>query len=362
MKKIYCAIFTFLISFSVNAQQINYDRIEQLADSIIDNSILPGMVIYIRQGDNEWLMAKGVSDVNTRETMTTGKEYRIGSVTKTFVNTVFLQLVDEGLISLDETLDKFYPQIKNSDKITMRMLGDMKSGIYNYSEEQGFEDSLELDPKKKWIPTEMLEIAMRNEPYFEPGTNFHYSNTNTVLLGLIIEQLTGNNLWSEIDKRITQPLGLRNIYKPADAGFRGSHYNGYLKTDTLSGQVLDVTTLIDPSWGDAAGELISDIQNMKIYSRALGEGRLTSEAMHRERLKDMWNINHPNGGIMKYGFGIFDFNGYLGHNGGIPGFTNISVHNPEHDVTVIVLYNIQEPTVPPEYLFSRMVQEGLIPG
>jgi D-alanyl-D-alanine carboxypeptidase len=362
MKKIYCVIFTFLISASVNAQQINYDRIEQLADSIIDNSILPGMVIYISQGNNEWLMTKGISNVETGETMTARKEYRIGSVTKTFVNTVFLQLVDEDLISLDETLDKFYPEIKNSGRITMRMLGDMRSGMYNYSEEQGFSDSLEKDPRKKWTPQELIEISMRNQPYFEPGTGFHYSNTNTVLLGLIIEKITGNNLWSEIDRRITQPLGLRNVYSPVDPGFKGVHYNGYLDMDSLPGEVLDVTDLIDPSWADAAGQLISDIDNMKIYTKALAEGKLTSEAMHRERLRDMWSLQHPNGGTMKYGIGIFDFHGYLGHNGGIPGFTNISVHNPGNDVTVIILYNIQYASVPPEYLFSRIIQEGFIPG
>lgn len=357
MKKLFTLIL-LSVSFGIlQSQTINSERIKELSDSVIANTDVPGMVVLIKCGDEELLFANGYSNKETTELMTTDREYRIGSVTKTFVTSVFLQLVDEGLISLDETLDKFYPQFKNSEKITMRMLGKMQSGIYNYTEEQGFSDTLEMNPKKTWKPEEMLEIALRNEPYFEPGEGFHYSNTNTAILGLIIEEITGNNLWSEIENRITKPLGLSNIYAPYGPGFRGQHYSGYLETDTIPVEIMDVTDLIDPSWGWAAGELISDISNMKVYIKALAEGNLTSNEMHSERLKDMYTL-----GKLSYGFGIFNNNDYLGHNGGIPGFTNICVHNPETDCTVIILYNIQSGSAVPDHLFMKFVEEGLIPS
>lgn len=357
MKNLSIFLFLTLSCGILQSQSINSERIKELSDSVLANTNVPGMVVLIKCGDDELLFANGYSNLETKEQMTTEREYRIGSVTKTFVTTVFLQLVDEGLISLDETLDKFYPEFKNSDRITMRLLGNMKSGIYNYTEEQGFSDTLDLFPQKKWTPQDILQIALRNEPYFEPGEDFHYSNTNTALLGLIIEEITGNDLWSELDKRIFKPLGMKNIYSPNSTGFKGTHYEGYLEIDTIPEVPLDVTDLIDPSWAWAAGQLVSDIESMKVYIKALAEGKLTSTEMHSERFKDAYTL-----GKLKYGFGIFSNHGYLGHNGGIPGFTNFCVHNPETGCTVIIVYNIQSGKFLPEHFFSLLLNENLIPS
>jgi len=324
------------------------DFIEKYSDSMLTSAQQPGIIVSITQGDKViYEKAKGVANIQSKEPMDTKMRFRIGSLTKTFTATVLLQLVDEKKITLDESIEKYFPSVPNAKNITVRMLGDMTSGLYNYSESKEFEKQMLAEPKKKWTPEELINVSLQNKVYFEPGKGWHYSNTNTVMLGVIIEKLTGSTLPKEIKKRISDKLGLNETEFAENPDISGFHPNGYGEDDgTWVYPLVDVTTKYDPSWGWAAGAMISTISDLKIYLKALTEGKLTSPEMHAERLK--WGLNKPD---IKYGFGIFQISeGYFGHNGSYPGFHNISVHSPSKNITAVIFYNTQSNRDPDIFL------------
>lgn len=349
-------------------EQINYkvlnsdslkrltDFIDKYSDSMLTTALQPGMIISVTQGDKViYEKAKGVANVENKMPMDAKMRFRIGSLTKTFTATVLLQLVDEKKITLDESIEKYFPKVPNAKNITIRMLGDMTSGLYNYSEEKVFGDSMLANPKRKWKPEELIDVSLRNKVYFEPGKGWHYSNTNTVMLGLIIEKITGSTLPAEIKKRITDKLGLKQTDFAETPELTGSYPRGYGEDDaTWVYPLVDVTTKYDPSWGWAAGAMISTVEDLKVYLKALTEGKLTSKESHAERLK--WGLDKPD---IKYGFGIFEVGkGYFGHNGSYPGFHNISVHSPTTGITAIIFYNTQSDRDPDSFLkaFLSMIE------
>lgn len=322
--------------------------IEKYCDSMMTKALQPGILVSITQGDKViYEKAKGVANIETKEPMDLKIRFRIGSLTKTFTTTVILQLVDEKKLTLDESIEKYFPNIPNAKNITIRMLGDMTSGLYNYSEAKEFDEMMKENPKRKWKPEELVAVSLKNPVYFEPGKGWHYSNTNTVMLGMIIEKITGNSLSSEIKKRISDKLGLKETEFAENPEISGFHPQGYGEDDgTWVYPLVDVTTKYDPSWGWAAGAMISTIADLKIYLKALGTGALISKEMQTERLK--WGLNKPD---IKYGLGIFEIGtGYFGHNGSYPGFHNISVYSPDKNISAIIFYNTQSNRDPDTFL------------
>jgi D-alanyl-D-alanine carboxypeptidase len=343
-------LFFYASSF---AQPKLDSEFERITDSVLAvNPMIPGMIVSYVCGDYKWERAKGYADIEKKIPMKLDNTYRIGSVTKTFTISVLLQLVDEGKLSLDDKLSKFFPEIPNSENITVKMLADMRSGLYNYSESDQFEDSLTNRPTKVWTNDELVNLAMTFKPYFPPDSNFHYSNTNTILIGKIIEKLTGNTWQGEVKKRIIDYLGLKNTWTANGTGMMGDYAHGYMQLDTASNKLTDVTTMYDVSWASAAGDIISDINDIKIYLRALGTGKFYSAKMQQARKQ--WAVTH---GDLRYGLGLLDIGTFLGHNGGIPGFTNLSVYSPEKDCSMIVVYNTQRPGADmPDELAKRLLR------
>lgn len=348
MKKI-IILFLFSVSVSLFAQNEKLiSFIEHYSDSMLTDAQQPGMIISITKGDKViYEKAKGLANIDTKAPMETDFRFRIGSLTKTFTCTVILQLADEKKLSLDETIDKYFPNLPNAKNITVRMLGDMTSGLYNYSEAKEFDDSMQANPKKLWKPEELVEVSVRNGTYFEPGKGWHYSNTNTTLLGMIIEKITGNKLPEEIKTRITDKLGMKQTDFPDVPEIWGPHPEGYGEDDSKwVYPLVNVTTKYNPSWGWAAGAMVSTIEDLKIYLKALAEGTLISREMMAERMKPGLERE-----VLKYCFGMFILgDSYIGHNGSYPGFHNISVHSPKTGVTAIIFYNTQSNRSPDDFL------------
>ncbi|RPI13858.1 MAG: class A beta-lactamase-related serine hydrolase [Ignavibacteriae bacterium] len=354
MRKLSLSVFTLILlsfsSYSQNEKLLSF--IEHYSDSILTTAQQPGMIISVtRNGEVIYEKAKGLANVDTKEPMDKTMRFRIGSLTKTFTTTVLLQLVDEKLITLDEPIDKFFPNVPNAKNITIRMLGDMTSGLNNYSENDEFNDSLKYHPLKLWRPEELIEISLRHGTYFPPGTDWHYSNTNTIMLGLIIEKLTGNTLENEIKKRIVDKLGMKQTDFPNVPEIAGFHPQGYDEDDaTFVYPLIDVTEKYNPTWAWAAGAMVSTIEDLKIYLKALAEGTLLSKETQTQRFK--WIDVQPG---FRYGFGIFEAgNEYLGHNGSYPGYHNISVHSPRTGYTIIILYNTQSNRIPDNFLKAML--------
>ena len=141
-------------------------------------------------------------------------KFGVGSTTKSIVATVLLQLVDEGRLKLDDKVSKYISWVPNGENITIRQLLNMTSGLYNYTEDKTLLAAVAADPLKKWAPVELARAGVSGQPYFPPGEGWYYSNTNTILVGLIIEKITGKMLEDEVTTSITDRLGLKNTYFP----------------------------------------------------------------------------------------------------------------------------------------------------
>jgi len=308
---------------------------------------VPGAIVLVDvPGVCEWTAALGVESVITRHAMRPRAHMRIGSITKTFTGTVVLQLVDEGRVKLDDAISRYLAGVPDGDSITIRQLLAMTSGLYNYSDDLAFNESLDSDPHRVWAPDELLAIAFSQPPYFAPGRDFHYSNTNTILLGLLIEKITGHSLTQELEARIFVPLGLRDTSLPPSAAMPLPYSRGYMFGTNFgaAGSTCDAdpvgrhdVTAASPSWTWSAGGAISTMADLRIWARALATGALLSPATQAERVAFA-----PTGppGAPLYGLHIASFSGVIGHTGALPGFQSFLGYIPARSATVIVLANL----------------------
>lgn len=316
-------------------------RLDQAIAAKVAEMGVPGAIVGISvPGRIDYLTAVGVADTATGEPMTTADHTRIGSVTKTFTGTAVLQLVDEGRIRLSDPVSLYVEGVPSGEQITLDMLGRMRSGLFNYSEDEGFQQRLfaESPTGPEGLPItsrELLDIAFAHPLNFPPGTKFEYSNTNTVLLGMVVERVTGQPLGDYLEQRIFAPVGLVQTSYPASGAMPEPFAHGYTKMPDDT--VVD-TTFWNPAWTDAAGRIVSDYADMKASAAALGRGTLLKPETQSQRIRTEGAF--PGVG---YGFAIFETHGWLGHNGDIPGFATVSVYLPEQDATLVVFVNSDVP-------------------
>jgi D-alanyl-D-alanine carboxypeptidase len=276
----------------------------------------PGVVAAVQTPEYTWVRALGVADRASGESMTPEVHQRIGSVTKTFTATLLLQAEDEGLLSLDDTIDQYIKGVPNGDKITLRQMADMTSGIASYTEDKQWVKEWSSDPYRVWKPEELAQAGIKDSPLFDPGTEWFYSNTNYVLLGLVLEQVTGKPIGDLYREQIIEPLGLKNTSFPdqADSSIPEPHAQGYTLQGQSDGEPADVTDW-NPSWAWTAGAMISTVEDLLVYGRALGTGKgLLSPEQQSERLdsfvSDVPPLNQPPiNGELGYGIGLANDNG-----------------------------------------------------
>lgn len=327
------------------------NSIKTTLDSVITNTHVPGLVAGIwapNEGINLEYTA-GVANLETNASLSTDMIFRIGSNTKTMTITVLLQLVDEGLINLNDKLSGYIPDFPMGDEVTIEMLTNMKSGIFNYSESELFVNEIFSNPTKFWTTEELLSYAITNPYYFDPGTGFHYSNSNTIIAGKIIEIVTGNSLESNIRTRLIETLNLENTaYLIGGTEIPGNHSSAYYLGE-YDPDAPECSELFDISWGAAAGSAISKLSELKVYVEALTQGTFLSDTLQQHRLI-CHDIGDPHG--RKYGMGIMEYKGYYGHNGALPGYTSLMMHSPELNCTIIIWYNSQiNNSVPTDLLY-----------
>jgi D-alanyl-D-alanine carboxypeptidase len=333
-------------------------RLDKAVEKVRRQAGIPGVVVGLwMPGKGSYVRATGLADTETGEPMTTREFFRIGSETKTFTVTALLKLVDDGRIGLDDPISAYVDGVPNGDRITLRHLAEMRSGLYPYSEDPDFDHDLMSDPNRYFSPQELLEYGYRHENTFAPGKKFEYNNSNLVLLGLVIEKVTGHRLADVIDRRVLRPAHLRHTLFPEGAEFPEPHPRGYTN-QTLSGEVTDSTDW-DPSWAWAAGAMISNLHDLHRWAKIVATGELISPRLQAERLRTL-PTGHPG---TTYGLGIFKTDGWIGHNGSIPGYETVTVYLPSKKATLVVMINTditvgeQEPST----LVARAITEIATP-
>ncbi|MCX6283742.1 MAG: serine hydrolase [Bacteroidetes bacterium] len=309
----------------------------QVSDSIYAASKIPGMLIGIWAPDRNlvWIRGIGKANKSTAAKPDSSMKFRIGSITKTYTYTVLLMLVDEKQLDLGDKLSKFLPDFPKADSITIRMLCNHTSGIFDYTETQAFRVSLITNPLKKWTSQELIDLVKTEPFYFSPGKGFYYSNTNTIIAGKIIEQRTGNSVASEIQRRIFASLNFFHTIYPADHIMPANFIHGYgwSEEDTT-----DVSEAYDPSMAGCAGALVSDIYDLKAWVEFLYKGTLLSPARQAQRLTV---VPAPGEDCEEYGLGIMHKISppMWGHTGTIPGYKNWAGYCPSKNVTIVISYN-----------------------
>ncbi|MER5786874.1 serine hydrolase domain-containing protein [Streptomyces sp. NPDC001980] len=304
---------------------------------------VPGATATARDGHGTWSATAGVGDIRTGAPRSPSDHYRVGSITKTFVATVLLQLEAEGRLSLDDTVDKWLPGVvsghgNDGRRITVRQLLNHTSGIFNYTADDDFgrtyflKDGFFKHRYDTLTPAGLVAIATQHEPAFAPGTSWAYSNTNYVLAGMVIKAVTGRSYAQEITDRVIKPLHLTGTSLP---GTRTTvprlSSRAYSKlAETTTGPTYDVTAL-NPSMASSAGEMISTSADLTRFYEALLRGRL----LPAHQLKEMKTTTPvPGDPNSAYGLGLIEVTlpcgvRVWGHDGGIHGSSSTAATTPD---------------------------------
>ncbi|MFH8368331.1 serine hydrolase domain-containing protein [Streptomyces sp. NPDC018031] len=328
---------------------------QEAIDAAVESGV-PGVIAQARTGRTTWTGRAGTADLRTGEPRRAGDRYRAGSITKTFVATVMLQLRAEGRLSLDDTVDHWLPGLVRGNghdgrRITLRQILNHTSGIHSYTEDPDFRrvafgtDFLR-HRYDTWTPRRIVELAMSHRPYFAPGGGWHYSDTNYVLAGMVIERATGHSYAQEIERRILRPLRLdattlpgtgSRLPRPSGRGY--SKLTGTLGGPAEPGSVTYDVTALNPSLAGAAGEMVSTTGDLNRFYTAL----LSGEILRPRELAEMTTTVPVGGTRFSYGLGLMKYESSCGplwgHNGGIQGSVSDSLATPDGEHALSFNFN-----------------------
>jgi D-alanyl-D-alanine carboxypeptidase len=325
---------------------------------VMDEYGIPGAVAGVRSpGVPDWVQASGFADVASGSMSTPGGYFSIRSVTKAFTVTLILQLVRDQVLTLDDKLAKFVPGIPNGGIITIADLAGMQSGIFDYSKSDAFAEAFGDNLQRAFTEEELVAYALPKSPVFVPGAEYDYSNTNTVLLGMIVERLTGLPLAQALALRIFAPLGLAHPSYPYTVPLPDPHPTPY-EVDYAT-RALEVLPFINPTSLAGAGAIVSTLEDMLTWARALGTGSLVGPQLQQQRM----DRSRPatNGPLYdRYGLGIGLRNGWWGHTGFGIGFTAAAFYDPRTGSSIAVLVNATPSReAPAELNYAQEIFEAL---
>ena len=301
-------------------------RLQALLDQLVANGA-SGALALVDDGSGPVRLASGSANLDPRRPLSPTDRVRVGSITKTFVSTVALQLVGEQRLSLSDSVERWLPGlVPNGAHITIRELLNHTSGLYDYTQDPGFLRELAADVKAYRPPAELVAVSNAHAPLFPPGRGWSYSNTNYVLVGLVEQAVTGEGVGSLIHDRIVAPLHLSATTFPATTWWiQGPHAHGYYPPSLAGGSYLDATAL-NGSVAFAAGAVVSNAPDLQRFYSALLSGRLLAPAQLKE-METTVDVDPTLG----YGLGLYSTRGVCGtawgHDGAIPGYVTYAFND-----------------------------------
>jgi D-alanyl-D-alanine carboxypeptidase len=300
-----------------SAQTAALQKVLDDARNMLD---VPGVIAGVWSPAGVWTGISGVSREGGANPPTTTMHTRIGSITKTFTVTIVVQLARDGKLSLDDPIGKYVADVPNAETATLRDLANMTSGIPNYASEEPFQRAYLTKPSTVFTPEQLLFFVMGQPPSFAAGTKFEYSDTNTVLLGMVIEKVTGRSFADVLRDRILAPLRLAQTSFPgASAAVPAPHWSGVTNQGQYEGSTVDATNW-NPSWAFTAGGMISTLDDLHTWAAFLGAQPIRTTAA-------------------SYGMGVRVVDGWVGHAGEMPGFSSVMNYEPASKTTIVVLVN-----------------------
>jgi D-alanyl-D-alanine carboxypeptidase len=290
--------------------------------------------------------------------MTSGIAFETGSITKLYTATLVLRLAERGELDLDAPLSDWVQEIEGVDQVTLRHLLQHTSGVHNVHDDPEFMPGLFMDPSRAWRVEELLERV--RAPYFAPGEGWRYSNTNYLLLGLVIERVTGRPFAAHLRADLLDPLGLEHTWFAATEPPAAPRAHGFVdldgdgSADDLTATLPD-TALLSSAW--TAGAIMATSEDVARFTRALFTGELLSETMQRELLTF---VARPDG--KQHGLGVLhEQHGgtdVYGHRGNSMGFSGVTWHAPELGITLTLLANVHGVVIHPGDLRLLQLASG----
>jgi D-alanyl-D-alanine carboxypeptidase len=325
-------------------------RLQATLDSIHAAGRFPGITAGVVLGDGtSFGLASGFADTALRIRMTPNDRLLQGSVGKTYVSAVALQLVHERRISLDEKVvtylgtEPWYGRLANGADVTVRQLMNHTSGIVRYEFKPEFTRDLTANPSKVWQPRELIAYLLDTPAPFPAGQGWEYSDSNYILLGMIIERVTGNRYYAEMQRRLLQPLGLRNTV-PSDSrtipglaqGYAGPN-NPFGGTDAM---ITNGQFAINPQFEWTGGGIASTSEDLARWAKALYDGDVVDRSVMQQALD---GVPARLGRDVRYGLGVMlrptALGMTYGHSGFFPGYLTEVMYFPDSKVAIAVQVN-----------------------
>ncbi|WP_340677848.1 serine hydrolase domain-containing protein [Paraglaciecola sp.] len=324
MKKIFSLILFICVS-NVSAQSFDKAKLDQYVDALEAPEKAMFSLAVVENGQPIYQKSIGFTDVENKQKANKDTQYRIGSITKVFTSTMIFQLIDEGKLSLDTKLSKYYPKVKNAKKITISMLLNHRSGIHNFTNTPEY-TSYMTQPKTK---AEMISVIEDSDSDFKPDSRANYSNSGYVLLGFILEDITQDSYANQLQQRIAKKLNLDRTTYGGPINVQDNQAKSY--KHNAQGWTPDTET--DMSIPHGAGAIISTPTEVAKFLSSLLTGKLVSA----DSLAKMKELNQG------FGRGLFQFPFHdkkaYGHNGGIDGFSSITGYFADEDVAFTLTSN-----------------------
>lgn len=311
------------------------DLQENLDEYLINTGLTGISAAMTIPSQGTWKGVAGFSDPTTNETLSTESVFAVGSITKTFVATTLLKLEEEGVLSIDDSISQWLPQMQNIDgNITIKQLLDMTSGLNDVTETTTFEDSVYNDLTRFWNPQEVL--AWTELPEFAPGTDYEYCNTNYILLGMIIEQATQSTVVAELNNRFFTPYNLTETSLEPYEAPKGILADSWADIDN-DGNLDNISGFPRTSLHSSiftSGAIYSTASDVAEWTQSLYSGEILSQ-------NSMIKMLTPNQGSYGLGTISLDVGGtyIFGHDGEVDGFTSLTFYFPLADVSITVLSN-----------------------
>lgn len=313
------------------------DRIARTVTGGFLSQRSPGYAVGIwMPGRGEYVRAFGVSNRRTGAPLQLEDRFRVGSLTKTMTAVTVMRLVDQGRLTLDDRLSTYVRGVANGDRITIRQLLGMRAGVYDFTANERMMARWWSALGMPWTPSQTIAVIRRGTPQYAPGRNGRYDNSNYVLLGRIIERVTGRDAADVIHDEVLVPAGLSETTLPSSTGMPGPFRRGY--TLLPDGRLRD-TTVINPDVPWTAGMVISTMADLHTWSVVLASGELLSPAMQAEQTRGT-KLQGPGHAGDSYGLGLgMNTAGWRGHTGYVYGYNTAMYTKPSTGTTIVVTGN-----------------------
>src|SRR5215217_7124999 len=328
----------------------NAQEVRAAAEKAMKDNHLKAVLVRVTQNGQE-VATIALGESMTGVPATEEMHFRNGSVAFSYLGTVLLQLVDEGEVELDDTIDEWLPDLPASDQITLRMLANSTSGYADYVPMDSFEDALKKDPFRAWTNEELIKIGTDEPLLYEPGTNWNYAHTNFVILGEALTAITGTPLDELIRERIVEPLGMGGTQSHQTAEIPEPVLHAY----SLERGTYEESTFWNPSWSTAEGAvMVTDIRDLATSARAIGTGELVSSESHEEQIgPSVVGLGVPTDACPKsvcveqlptahFGIGTVVLGGWVLQNPEFYGYGAVQAYLPSEDLAIATAATLDE--------------------